>query len=178
MVKAAIIAHPEEVRAGLSRPVLKKWIHAIYPHTAQVSDASFSTNLSRAIATGEEKKVLVLPKGPSGKVKLAPGAKPKPAKSTKKSDTKGGEKEAAAPAKPAATKKAAAPKKKVDKKDAKKEPTKKSAPPKAKESAAKPAAKKATAPKKASSTTKKVSDPALNPPPTPPRTSQRYIFSF
>lgn len=161
MVKAAIIAHPEEVRAGLSRPALKKWIHATYPHTAQASDASFSTNLSRAIATGEEKNVLLLPKGPSGKVKLAPSAKPK-AKSTKSAAKKSdkGEGKDADSAKPAPAKKVAttaAPKKKTEKKDSKKEEAKKAGPKKTKEGASKPVAKKAAAPKKASSTTKKVS---------------------
>lgn len=122
MIKAAIVAHPEEARAGLSRPALKKWIHAKYPHTSKVSEGLFSSNLSRAIATGEDKKLFVLPKGPSGKIKLAPGAKPKAAKpkdeaqkpATKKPAAKAAPKKAAAPKKPSAKKpatKAAAPKK-------------------------------------------------------------------
>lgn len=131
MIKAAILAHPEEARVGLSRQAIKKYLHAKYPHTNEVSDQAFATNLSRAIASGssDTKKTFVLPKGASGKVKLAPSAKPKPAKkpAAKKDDTK------PAKAKKPATKKAAAPKK---------------------DTAKKPAAKKAAAPKKTTSTKK------------------------
>lgn len=156
MIKAAILAHPEDSRTGVSRPLLKKWIHAKYAHTAALSDAAFASRLSRAIASGETKKLFVLPKGPSGKVKLAPGAKPKPAKAKPAKDgaqdekdekdaapkkPKGEKKKAAGPKKPATAAKKDTPKKPAAKKDAapKKAAAKKDAAPK------KPAAKKAAA---------------------------------
>jgi histone H1/5 len=76
MIKSAILAHPEESRAGLSRPTIKKYILQKYPAAAKVSEATFSNHVSKAILKGTEKKVFTLPKGPSGKVKLAPSAKP------------------------------------------------------------------------------------------------------
>lgn len=75
MIKEAILAHPEAARSGLSRQLLKKWIQAKYPTTGSLPSASFSNLVGRAITKGAEKKVFVLPKGPSGKVKLAPGSK-------------------------------------------------------------------------------------------------------
>lgn len=129
MIKEAILAHPEAARIGLSRPVLKKYINAKHPTTTSISPTAFSSALSRAILKGAEKKVLVLPKGPAGKVKLAPAAK-KVTQTTTKKVTK----------KPKGTKpKAAKPTAKATLKDAKPKVTK----------------KPATTTKKASSTTKK-----------------------
>ncbi|KAJ3478490.1 hypothetical protein NLJ89_g12378 [Agrocybe chaxingu] len=97
MIKEAITTHPEDARAGVSRPTIKKFIETKYhidfnaPHLSQ---------LNRAIAHGNEKGLFLLPKGlfvlvslqvaratltptprlsnpgPSGKVKLASKAKP------------------------------------------------------------------------------------------------------
>ena len=76
MIKEAILAHPEEARAGLGRPTIKKYIHSKHPQTAAIPAASFNNHISKAIVRGAEKKVFTLPKGPSGKVKLAPKTKP------------------------------------------------------------------------------------------------------
>lgn len=80
MIKEAILGHPEEARSGLSRPTIKKFIHKKYPATSKLPEASFNNHISKAIAKGHEKKTFALPKGPSGKVKLAAEAKKAPAK--------------------------------------------------------------------------------------------------
>ncbi|KAJ7063114.1 hypothetical protein C8F01DRAFT_1209479 [Mycena amicta] len=176
MIKECIIAHPEEARGGVSRPMIKKFIESKYKVEFNAAHAS---QLSRAITTGSERGTFTLPKGPSGKVKLTPKSstkenskpisKAKPAtKTTKPSSTKA----VAASAKPqpkakpatasAATrtkKKPAAPKKVLAGKakgPAAKKPTKKTttlpskrAPAKKAVTGAKPAAKaKAVAKKK------------------------------
>ena len=94
MIKEAILAHPAEARAGIGRATIKKYIQSHHPETAKGSEASFNTRVNQAITRGAEKKTFVLPKGPSGKVKLAPKAK--------------AEKKPAAVKKPAAAKKVAA----------------------------------------------------------------------
>lgn len=99
MIKEAILAHPEESRGGLSRPLIKKYLQKKHPETSKMSEASFNNHISKAIAKGAEKKTFVLPKGPSGKVKLAPSAKKAPA--AKKTPVK---KAASATKKPAAKK--------------------------------------------------------------------------
>ncbi|KAJ4001373.1 hypothetical protein F5050DRAFT_1470396 [Lentinula boryana] len=69
MIKECIIAHPEDARTGVSRPTIKKFVENKYKIDVNASTAS---QLNRAITSGSEKGVFVLPKGPSGKVKLAP----------------------------------------------------------------------------------------------------------
>lgn len=78
MIKEAILAHPQEARTGLSRPTIKKFIQQKHSVTSKIPEASFNNHISKAIAKGAEKKIFSLPKGPSGKVKLAAPAK-KPA---------------------------------------------------------------------------------------------------
>ncbi|KAN0076892.1 hypothetical protein V8E55_010747 [Tylopilus felleus] len=109
MIKECIAANPEDSRQGVSRPHIKKYVEEQY--NLQIGNAQ-NTQLARAIATGAEKGIFVLPKGPAGKVKLPPkNARPvdtsaskenKPAKApAPKSVTKG------RPAKTASTKAAA-----------------------------------------------------------------------
>lgn len=74
MIKEAIAAHPQEARTGLGRPTIKKFIHAKHPETSKIPEASFNKYISKAIAKGAETKAFLLPKGASGKVKLAPKA--------------------------------------------------------------------------------------------------------
>ncbi|KAJ3937044.1 MAG: hypothetical protein NXY57DRAFT_884563 [Lentinula lateritia] len=69
MIKECIVTHPEEARTGVSRPTIKKFIEIKYGIDVNASTAS---QLNRAITSGSEKGIFVLPKGPSGKVKLAP----------------------------------------------------------------------------------------------------------
>ncbi|KAF9002019.1 hypothetical protein BDQ17DRAFT_1426298 [Cyathus striatus] len=64
-----IIAHPEDVRGGVSRPTIKKFVESKYHIYLNATAAS---QLNRAITSGSEKGIFVLPKGPSGKIKLAP----------------------------------------------------------------------------------------------------------
>ncbi|KAG9318863.1 etoposide-induced protein 2.4-domain-containing protein [Chiua virens] len=64
-----IAANPEESRQGVSRPHIKKYVEEQY--NLQIGNAQ-NTQLARAIATGAEKGIFVLPKGPAGKVKLPP----------------------------------------------------------------------------------------------------------
>lgn len=107
MIKEAILAHPAEARAGIGRATIKKYIQSHHPETAKGSEASFNTRVNQAITRGAEKKTFVLPKGPSGKVKLAPKAKvekkaapaKKPAAAKKTAAKKPAAKKAAAPAK-------------------------------------------------------------------------------
>jgi histone H1/5 len=98
MIKEAILAHPEESRNGLSRPTIKKFLHKKHPETSKLSEASFNNHISKAIARGAAKATFLLPKGPSGKVKLAPSVKKVKAPAAKK---------APAVKKPAAAKKPA-----------------------------------------------------------------------
>ncbi|KAF9065322.1 hypothetical protein BDP27DRAFT_1229161 [Rhodocollybia butyracea] len=69
MIKECITAHPDDARTGVSRPTIKKFVESKYKIDVNASAAS---QLNRAITSGNEKGVFVLPKGPSGKVKLAP----------------------------------------------------------------------------------------------------------
>jgi len=68
MIKECITAHPEDARGGVSRPTIKKFVETKH-HVAM--NATAASQLNRAIAHGAEKGIFVLPKGPSGKVKLA-----------------------------------------------------------------------------------------------------------
>ncbi|MCO5558232.1 hypothetical protein L7F22_011811 [Adiantum nelumboides] len=110
MIKEAILAHPEE-KTGLGRPTIKKYIHQKHPETSKMPEAAFNNHVSKAITRGHEKKTFVLPKGISGRVKLAPDAK-------KAAVKKPAVKKAAATktAKPAAAKKATTTKKTATKK--------------------------------------------------------------
>ncbi|KAF7967659.1 hypothetical protein HWV62_33583 [Athelia sp. TMB] len=72
MIKECIAAHPEEARGGVSRPQIKKFVESTYKLEI---GAAQNTQLSKAIATGAEKGTFSLPKGASGKVKLAPKVK-------------------------------------------------------------------------------------------------------
>ncbi|KAI0318339.1 hypothetical protein OF83DRAFT_1171176 [Amylostereum chailletii] len=69
MIKECVIAHPEDARAGVSRPTIKKFVEAKY--NLEMTPAATS-QLSRAIAHGVERGTFVLPKGPTGRVKLPP----------------------------------------------------------------------------------------------------------
>ena len=88
MRQDCIVDHPDEARQGVSRATIKKVdgvmlllcsmadddLFRQYAETKYRMDTS-GTNLyqlNRAIASGAEKGTFVLPKGPSGKVKLAP----------------------------------------------------------------------------------------------------------
>ncbi|KAJ3551721.1 hypothetical protein NM688_g4544 [Phlebia brevispora] len=69
MIKECIADHKEDARTGVSRPQIKKYVEEKYK--IEMGNAQI-TQLSKAIISGAEKKVFVLPKGPSGRVKLAP----------------------------------------------------------------------------------------------------------
>ncbi|PWY98233.1 hypothetical protein BCV70DRAFT_35855 [Testicularia cyperi] len=137
MIKEAVLAHPAEARAGIGRATIKKYIQSHHPETAKGSEASFNTRVNQAITKGAAKKVFVLPKGPSGKVKLAPKVKEEKKPAAKKVAAK----------KPAAKKVAA--KKPAAKKTAAKKPAAKKTVSSTTTKAAKPAAKKAAPAKKA-----------------------------
>ncbi|KAL6309049.1 hypothetical protein BKA93DRAFT_821875 [Sparassis latifolia] len=133
MVKDCITEHSQDARTGVSRATIKKFISEKYNVEFTGMNAS---QLNRAIAHGAEHGIFSLPKGPSGKVKLAPKLKPAPAnENVKPLGTKKTNKDtsAAAPsAKPAvkkvAVKKAtAAPKKTSSAKVEKKKPAAKAA---------------------------------------------------
>ncbi|KAI9456264.1 hypothetical protein BJY52DRAFT_1224323 [Lactarius psammicola] len=120
MIKECITAHPDDARHGVSRPQIKKFapISCNYlisqtqtyfrfveeKYKLEIGNAQI-TQLSRAIAVGAEKNVFSLPKGPSGRVKLAPKApkvaddakENKPALKTKTATTKAAPKLATKP---------------------------------------------------------------------------------
>ncbi|EJT48070.1 histone H1 [Trichosporon asahii var. asahii CBS 8904] len=138
MIQEAILAHPEDARSGVSRPTIKKFLATKY--NIDLSSASNINNLSNAIKRGADKGVLLLPKGVSGKIKVAAKAKKAAGK-----ENEAPKKEAKKPAakKPAAKK--AAPKKTATKATTKKATT----------TTKKTAATKAKAPAKKAATTKK-----------------------
>ncbi|KAJ7219128.1 hypothetical protein GGX14DRAFT_695373 [Mycena pura] len=105
MIKECITAHPEDARQGVSRPQIKKFVETKYKLSIGTAQ---NTQLSKALATGSEKNFFVLPKGPSGRVKLAPKAKSADASATKENKpTKAKPKTTkTAPAKATTTKKA------------------------------------------------------------------------
>ncbi|KAM5542596.1 hypothetical protein V8D89_003557 [Ganoderma adspersum] len=170
MIKECIAAHPEDARSGVSRPQIKKFVEDNYK--LDIGNAQI-TQLSKAITSGAEKGVFVLPKGPSGRVKLPPKTT-RPAEGTAAKENKPDSKSAKAPAKakPASkattskttaakktgavkkpgAKSAAAPKKAAP---AKSTATKAKAPAKKAETPKKAPAKKAAAPKKASTASKR-----------------------
>ncbi|EPQ58404.1 hypothetical protein GLOTRDRAFT_137127 [Gloeophyllum trabeum ATCC 11539] len=132
-----IAAHPEDARAGVSRPQIKSFVEEQYK--LEIGNAQ-NTQLSKAIATGVDKGDFVLPKGPSGRVKLAPKTK------TDTSATKENK-----PAKPAAKSAAKSSAKPAAKSTAKAAPAKKPAP---KAATAKTTTAKTTTAKKPATTTK------------------------
>ncbi|KAF7440738.1 hypothetical protein PC9H_001086 [Pleurotus ostreatus] len=88
MIKECIGAHKEDARIGVSRPQIKKFVETKY--NLDIGAAQIS-QLSKALGSGSEKGIFVLPKGltflmfkppptylkmfhkgPSGRVKLAP----------------------------------------------------------------------------------------------------------
>ncbi|KAF5391337.1 hypothetical protein D9757_002044 [Collybiopsis confluens] len=171
LLRNCIADHKDEARQGVSRSTIKKYAEEKYK--LQMNNAHLS-QLNRAISHGAETGIFLLPKGPSGKVKLPPknkssaeskeNAKP-PSKTVakapaKKAVTVPAKKTSAAPvkkvtsatkAKPVgkkATTIKAAPVKKPAVKTATKPAMKKAAP--AKKVVAKPAAKKTTTAKKIS----------------------------
>ncbi|CAK5279601.1 unnamed protein product [Mycena citricolor] len=81
MIKECIIAHPEEARGGVSRPMIKKFVESKYKVEVNAAAAS---QLNRAITSGSERGQFVLPKGPSGKVKLTPKVRGEAAKENSK----------------------------------------------------------------------------------------------
>ncbi|KAI0003339.1 hypothetical protein BJV74DRAFT_813160 [Russula compacta] len=69
MIKECISTYREDARHGVSRPQIKKFVEEKYK--LEIGNAQV-TQLSKAIAVGAEKGIFSLPKGPSGRVKLAP----------------------------------------------------------------------------------------------------------
>ncbi|KAI8999018.1 hypothetical protein BD414DRAFT_476739 [Trametes punicea] len=127
MIKECIAAHPEDARHGVSRPQIKKYVEEKY---GLELGAAQITQLSKAINHGAEKGIFVLPKGPSGRVKLPPKSqRPADASATKENKPDAKPVKAKAPAKSTTAAKTAAAKKAT--------------------TAKKPAAAKPTAPRKA-----------------------------
>ncbi|TFY74782.1 hypothetical protein EWM64_g9230 [Hericium alpestre] len=140
MIKECITDHPEDARGGVSRPQIKKYVEDKYK--LEIGNAQ-TTQLSKAIAVGAEKGVFVLPKGPSGRVKLPPRAKAAESSAAKENKPATKATKAAA-AKPKAAKAATAKATKPTKPAAKKAAVKTAAKATAVKAAA---AKKAPAPK-------------------------------
>lgn len=69
MITECITTTPDGTRHGVSRPAIKKFVDSKY-HLEMNPLAS--SQLNRAIHHGADKGTFILPKGPSGKVKLAP----------------------------------------------------------------------------------------------------------
>lgn len=132
MITECITTTPDGTRHGVSRPTIKKFVDSKY-HLEM--NPLVSSQLNRAIHHGADKGTFVLPKGPSGKVKLAPrqhieaakeNAKPASKRSTAakeshvipiKAATKTAVKKTSRAAKPAATTAPAAPpKSRIEKK--------------------------------------------------------------
>ncbi|KAI0253889.1 hypothetical protein BJV78DRAFT_137229 [Lactifluus subvellereus] len=70
IIKEAITQHREDARTGVSRNAIKKYAEETYK--LDMSSASNLHQLNLALTRGAEKGTFVFPKGPSGKVKLAP----------------------------------------------------------------------------------------------------------
>ncbi|OAX35005.1 hypothetical protein K503DRAFT_858871 [Rhizopogon vinicolor AM-OR11-026] len=69
MITECITTTPDGTRHGVSRPAIKKFVDSKYH--LEINPLA-SSQLNRAIHQGADKGRFVLPKGPSGKVKLAP----------------------------------------------------------------------------------------------------------
>ncbi|KAI6111473.1 hypothetical protein EV401DRAFT_2212041 [Pisolithus croceorrhizus] len=76
MITECIITTPDGAQNGVSRPTLKKarpyYFSFVEFNYHLVMTATTTSQLNHAITAGKEKGDFVLPKGPSGKVKLAP----------------------------------------------------------------------------------------------------------
>ncbi|KAG8807039.1 hypothetical protein FRC18_005775, partial [Serendipita sp. 400] len=70
IIRECIAEATGDVRDGVSRPTIKKFIETRYG--LEMNGLTVS-NINRAIINGEKKGVFLLPKGASGKVKLAKG---------------------------------------------------------------------------------------------------------
>ncbi|KAH0830521.1 hypothetical protein J3R83DRAFT_1973 [Lanmaoa asiatica] len=69
LYQECIATTPDGARHGVSRPAIKKFVDSKY-HLPM--NATATSQLNRAISHGTHSGDFVLPKGPSGKVKLAP----------------------------------------------------------------------------------------------------------
>ncbi|KAG2077833.1 hypothetical protein BDR04DRAFT_427124 [Suillus decipiens] len=85
MITECITTTPDGTRHGVSRPAIKKFLDSKY-HLEMSSLAS--SQLNRAIHHGADKGTFILPKGPSGKVKLAPQRHTEAAKENTKPSSK------------------------------------------------------------------------------------------
>ncbi|KAF8497148.1 hypothetical protein F5888DRAFT_1794473 [Russula emetica] len=98
IIKEAITQHREDARTGVSRSAIKKFAEEKYK--LDMTSGSNLHQLNLALIRGVEKEIFVFPKGPSGKVKLAP-KRPKNAQPPSRK-AKSTEATKAAPAKKAA----------------------------------------------------------------------------
>ncbi|KAH7889749.1 hypothetical protein F5I97DRAFT_1847016 [Phlebopus sp. FC_14] len=85
MITECITATEDGTRHGVSRPTIKKFVDSKYRLPMNAAGAS---QLNRAITHGASKGYFVLPKGPSGKVKLAPKKLSEPMKENTKPSSK------------------------------------------------------------------------------------------
>jgi len=74
IIRECIRESKEDRREGVSRPTIKKFMESRYG--LEMTSLTIA-NINRAILKGQEKGVFELPKGPSGKVKLAKAAEDK-----------------------------------------------------------------------------------------------------
>jgi len=96
IIKECIAANKEDARQGVSRSTIKRFAEETYK--IDMSGLNLS-HLNRAFTSGAENGVFVLPKGPSGKIKLAPRAKTSVSKENSKPPSRPtGPKKAATPA--------------------------------------------------------------------------------
>ncbi|KAG2146899.1 uncharacterized protein EDB93DRAFT_1147968 [Suillus bovinus] len=151
IIKASITAHKEDARSGVSRATIKKFAEESYH--IEVSGTNLY-QLNRAITSGVTAGIFALPKGPSGKVKLAPKKKASDDENSKPVSVKKVAVKPASKKAPAPVKKADAPAKKTATKkpttaSKAKKPASQKTTPAATKKAATAAAPKKTVPKKA-----------------------------
>jgi len=72
IITECITVHREEARTGVSRQLLKKFATEKYKLEPTAINVA---HLNHAITHGAEKGFFLLPKGPSGRVKLSPSSK-------------------------------------------------------------------------------------------------------
>ncbi|THH09239.1 hypothetical protein EW146_g8733 [Bondarzewia mesenterica] len=84
IIKECIADHHEDARSGASRSTIKKYAEEKYNLEMNAGNLF---QLNRAITSGAEKGTFILPKGPSGKVKLSP-KRPRAAVETKELEKK------------------------------------------------------------------------------------------
>ncbi|THH33026.1 hypothetical protein EUX98_g1168 [Antrodiella citrinella] len=156
IIRECIAAHTSEARSGVSRSTIKKFAEEQYKLEM---NGLQNSQLNRAITTGAEQGVFQLPKGPSGKVKLAPKVKTNVLKEQQNNQPVVAKKPAAAkakeaaPAKPVTKKKATTAAKPAAKKTSTAKVVAKKAP--AAKASAKKAANKAKTTKSTTSRSKK-----------------------